>query len=121
MDNNRIDRISVMFIMLAAISGMLFTSAYSQGMSNNSSAASNQSGGNNSSAKPIGSASQLMALLGNNAELIANGTSIGNPNASTAEKMATNESNAGGNQTGNQSGSPQQGSAGNQSGNQSNP
>ena len=64
-------------------------------------------------AKPIDSASQLMALLGNNAELIVNGTSIGNPNASTAEKMATNESNAGGNQTGNQSGSPQQGSAGN--------
>ena len=70
--------------------------------------------GGNASTGAVGSASQLMALLGNNAELIANGTSIGNPNASTAEKMATNESNAGGNQTGNQSGSPQQGSAGNQ-------
>ena len=112
MDNNRVDRISVMFIMLAAISGMLFTSAYSHGTGSNSSAASNQSGGSNSSVKPIGSASQLMALLGNNAELIANGSSIGNPNASTTEKMSTESSV--GNQTGNQSGSPQQGSAGNQ-------
>ena len=51
--------------------------------------------GGNASTGAVGSASQLMALLGNNSAALT------------------------GNQTGNQSGSPQQGSAGNQSGNQS--
>ena len=61
--------------------------------------------------------------MGNNSEIIANNTSIGNPSASLAEKMSS-ESNATGNQI-NEAGSEgvvrQTGiQTGNQTGNQSN-
>jgi type II secretory pathway pseudopilin PulG len=102
-----------------AVTLPLASSVYSQG-------GNNQSGGNqsvaNNASQGIGSAQQLSQALGNNTELLTNNTPIGNPNASTAEKMAAesnatdNQSTLGGNQTsGNQT-------SGNQtSGNQSNP
>ncbi len=51
----------------------------------------------------IGSAQQLSELLGNNSQILANNTPIGNPNMSLTEKMSA-ESNATKNQTGNISG-----------------
>ena len=120
----------VLFILIGTGSGLVFSSAYSQSMGN-SSATGNQTASGNMSKGAVGSASQLNKLLGNNTEIIANNTPIGNPNASTAEKMAT-ESNAttgsamqqgGGNQS-NQTGSAMQQGGGNQSnqtGNQTNP
>jgi hypothetical protein len=120
--------IAVMFILMGTGSGLFFTPAYSQSMGN-SSATSNQTMSGNISAGAVSNASQLSQVLGNNTELIANKTPIGNPNASTAEKMAT-ESNAttagqqqgGGNQS-NQSAGQQQGGGNqsNQTGNQTNP
>jgi hypothetical protein len=111
----------VMFILIGIGSGLVFSSAYSQSMGN-SSATGNQTTGGNISKGAIGSSSQLNKLLGNNTEVMANNTAIGNPNASTAEKMAS-ESNAttgssmqpgGGNQS-NQTGSSMQPGGGNQS------
>ena len=64
----------------------------------NNQTSGSQSKGANISAGAIGNASQLSQVLGNNSEILANNTSIGNPNASTAEKMS-NESSAS-NQTG---------------------
>ena len=128
MNRTTTNAIAVMFILLGAGSGLVFTSAYSQSMAN-SSATGNQTASGNISRGAVGSASQLNKVLGNNTEVIANNTPIGNPNASTAEKMAT-ESNAttgtaGGNQSqSNQTGSQQGGgnqSQSNQTGNQTNP
>ncbi|HEX9319810.1 MAG TPA: hypothetical protein VF884_12830 [Nitrososphaeraceae archaeon] len=128
MNRTTTNAIAVMFILLGAGSGLVFTSAYSQSMAN-SSATGNQTASGNISRGAVGSASQLNKVLGNNTEVIANNTPIGNPNASTAEKMAT-ESNAttgtaqqqgGGNQS-NQTGSQQGGgNQSNQTGNQTNP
>jgi hypothetical protein len=107
-----------------AVTLPLASSVYSQG-------GNNQSGGNqsvaNNASQGIGSAQQLSQALGNNTELLTNNTPIGNPNASTAEKMAAesnatdNQSTLGSNQTsGNQTSGNQ--TSGNQtSGNQSNP
>jgi hypothetical protein len=77
----------------------------------------NQSLGGNAS-QDLGKSQQLTQTLGNNSEILANNTSIGNLNASMAEKAAM-ESNATSNQImqSNQTGNE----TGNQSGNQSNP
>jgi len=116
-----------------AVTLPLASSVYSQGGSNQS--GGNQSAANNGS-QGIGTAQQLTQALGNNTELLANNTPIGNPNASTAEKMAaestvtdnqsmygnqTSGNQTSGNQTsGNQTSGNQ--TSGNQtSGNQSNP
>jgi len=108
--------IAAIFIVLVAMAGLFFTSASGQSTSNNSSQ-NNQSINTNKS-QGIGSAKELSQVLGNNSEILANNTAIGNPNASMAEKMSA-ESNSTGNQTslGNQSSANQ--SSGNSSTNQS--
>ncbi|MEP6576330.1 MAG: hypothetical protein ABJB85_07880, partial [Nitrososphaerota archaeon] len=68
--------------------------ATTQGPSNNA------SGNQSSKTTRIGSAQQLSELLGNNSQILANNTPIGNPNMSLTEKMSA-ESNATKNQTGN--------------------
>ena len=96
-------------LVLAAMTLSVNYSIYGQPMGN-----TNQSSGGNAS-QDVGSSQQLTQSLGNNSEILANNTPIGNPNASMAEKAAM-ESNATNNQimqTGNETG--------NQSGNQSNP
>ena len=84
-------------------------------MSNNS-GASNQSTSGNTSSQGIGSAQELSQVLGNNSEIKANNISIGNPNASLAEKMSA-ESNT----TGNQTNEIRSQAVANQTGNQTNP
>ncbi len=71
--------------------------APTQGPSNNA------SGNQSSKTTRIGSAQQLSELLGNNSQILANNTPIGNPNMSLTEKMSA-ESNATKNQTGDISG-----------------
>jgi hypothetical protein len=117
MDNSSKGNMAAIFIVLAAMAGLLFTSASGQSASNNSSQ-NNQSINTNKS-QGIGSAKELSQVLGNNSEILANNTAIGNPNASMAEKMSA-ESNSTGNQTslGNQS-SVNQSSANQSSANQS--
>ena len=73
------------------MSGLLFKSVYSQSASNNS-VAGNQSTSGNTSSQSIGSAQELSQVLRNNSEIKVNNISIGNPNASLAEKMSA-ESN----------------------------
>ena len=104
-----------LFLVSGAMSCLLFTSAYSQSADNNSSQ-SNQSTNANVS-QGIGSAKELTQVLGNNSEIMANNTPIGNPNASISEKMSA-ESNATDNQTNNTSMTNQ---TANQTANQSNP
>ncbi|MFI5406092.1 MAG: hypothetical protein ACHQ1D_06215, partial [Nitrososphaerales archaeon] len=106
MDSSSKGNIVAIFIVSTAMAGLLFTYASGQSASNNSNQ-NNQSINTNKS-QGIGSAKELSQVLGNNSEILANNTAIGNPNASMAEKMSA-ESNSTGNQT----------SLGNQSGNQS--
>jgi hypothetical protein len=100
MNSTSKDYIVALFLVSGVMSCLLFTSAYSQSASNNSgsSSSSNQSTSGNTSSQGIGSAQELSQVSGNNTEIIVNDTSIGNPNASLAEKMSS-ESNATGNQT----------------------
>jgi hypothetical protein len=105
--------IAVLSLLVAMTLALTSHSTYGQSVGN-----ATQSAGGNAS-QDIGTAQQLSESLGNNTELLANKTPIGNPNASMAEKAAMestttgNESMQTGNETANQSG--------NQSGNQSNP
>jgi hypothetical protein len=107
---NIMHKINVLaLLVLAAMTLSVNYSIYGQPMGN-----ANQSTGGNAS-QDVGNAQKLTQSLGNNSEILANNTPIGNPNASMAEKAAM-ESNATSNQimqTGNETG--------NQSGNQSNP
>ena len=114
MDSSSKGNIVAIFIVSAAMAGLLFTSASGQSASNNLS--QNNRSINTNKSQGIGSAKELSQVLGNNSEILANNTAIGNPNASMAEKMSA-ESNSTGNQTslGNQS------SANQSSANQSNP
>lgn len=102
----------VSLLVLAALTLSVNYSIYGQPMGN-----PNQSLGGNAS-QDLGNSQQLTQTLGNNSEILANNTSIGNLNASMAEKAAM-ESNATSNQImqSNQTGNE----TGNQSGNQSNP
>ncbi len=94
MNSNTRNYVAALFVTLGLMSGLLFTSAYSQPSSNNS-GGSNQS---NTSSQGIGSAEELSQALGNNSEMLSNNTSIGSSNASLGEKMSV-ESNTTGNQT----------------------
>jgi hypothetical protein len=115
-NKNKISMAVLSFLVVMTL-GLTLHSAYGQPMSN----ATQSTGGNAS--EDIGTAEELSQSLGNNTEIMANKTPIGNPNASMAEKGAMetgNQSMQTGNQsmpTGNQSGNQ----TGNQSGNQSNP
>ena len=91
MKSNSKDYIVALFLVSGVMSGLLFTSVYSQSMSNNS-GAGNQSTSGNTSSQRIGNAQELSQVLGNNSEIKANNTPIGNPNASLVEKMSA-ESN----------------------------
>ena len=98
MKSNTRDYVTVLFLVLGLMSGVLFTSVYSQPSSNNS-GASNQSSSGNTSSQGIGSAEELSQALGNNSEeMLTNKTSVGNSNATLGEKMSV-ESNTTGNQT----------------------
>ena len=119
MKSNSKDYIVALFLVSGVMSGLLFTSAYSQSMSNNS-GGSNQRTSGNTSSQGIGSAQDLSQVLGNNTEIIANNTPIGNPNASLAEKMVA-ESNATGNQTNLTGSQALVNQTGNQTGNQTDP
>jgi hypothetical protein len=115
-NKNKINMIVLSFLVVMTL-GLTLHSAYGQSMGN----ATQSTGGNAS--QDIGTAEELSQSLGNNTEIMANKTPIGNPNASMAEKGAM-ESNVTGNQsmqTGNQSGNETGNQTGNQSGNQTNP
>jgi hypothetical protein len=115
-NKNKGNMVVLSFLVVMTL-GLTLHSAYGQSMGN----ATQSTGGNAS--QDIGTAEELSQALGNNTELMANKTPIGNPNASMAEKGAM-ESNVTGNQsmqTGNQSGNETGNQTGNQSGNQTNP
>jgi hypothetical protein len=115
-NKNKINMVVLSFLVVMTL-GLTLHSAYGQSMGN----ATQSTGGNAS--QDIGTAEELSQSLGNNTEIMANKTPIGNPNASMAEKAAM-ESNVTGNQsmqTGNQSGNETGNQTGNQSGNQTNP
>jgi hypothetical protein len=115
-NKNKINLVVLSFLVVMTL-GLTLHSAYGQSMGN----ATQSTGGNAS--QDIGTAEELSQSLGNNTEIMANKTPIGNPNASMAEKAAM-ESNVTGNQsmqTGNQSGNETGNQTGNQSGNQTNP
>ncbi len=63
----------------------------------------NATGNQGNKTTRIGSGRQFNELLGNNSQILANNTPIGNPNMSLTEKMSA-ESNATKNQIGNRSG-----------------
>jgi hypothetical protein len=115
-NKNKVNMVVLSFLVVMTL-GLTLHSAYGQSMGN----ATQSTGGNAS--QDIGTAEELSQSLGNNTEIMANKTPIGNPNASMAEKGAM-ESNVTGNQsmqTGNQSGNETGNQTGNQSGNQTNP
>jgi hypothetical protein len=115
-NKNKGNMVVLSFLVVMTL-GLTLHSAYGQSMGN----ATQSTGGNAS--QDIGTAEELSQSLGNNTEIMANKTPIGNPNASMAEKGAM-ESNVTGNQsmqTGNQSGNETGNQTGNQSGNQTNP
>ena len=123
--NNTRMTLAVLSIAIAATLPLALSTVYSQGDSNQS--GGNQSAGGNASSQGIGSAQELTQALGNNTELLTNNTPIGNPNASTAEKMSAesnvtdNQSMLGGNQSSSNQTSGNQSSSNQTSGNQSNP
>jgi hypothetical protein len=115
-NKNKGNMVVLSFLVVMTL-GLTLHSAYGQSMGN----ATQSTGGNAS--QDIGTAEELSQSLGNNTEIMANKTPIGNPNASMAEKGAM-ESNVTGNQsmqTRNQSGNETGNQTGNQSGNQTNP
>jgi hypothetical protein len=115
-NKNKVNMVVLSFLVVMTL-GLTLHSAYGQSMGN----ATQSTGGNAS--QDIGTAEELSQSLGNNTEIMANKTPIGNPNASMAEKGAM-ESNVTGNQsmqTGNQAGNETGNQTGNQSGNQTNP
>jgi hypothetical protein len=112
-NKNKINMIVLSFLVVMTL-GLTLHSAYGQSMGN----ATQSTGGNAS--QDIGTAEELSQSLGNNTEIMANKTPIGNPNASMAEKGSMETGNQS-MQTGNQSGNETGNQTGNQSGNQTNP
>ena len=117
-NNKKKSNMAVLSFVVVMTLGLTLHSAYGQSMNN----ATQSTGGNAS--QDIGTAEQLSQSLGNNTELMANKTPIGNPNASMAEKSAMesnvtdNQSMQSGNQAGNETGNQEGNETGNQSGNQ---